>query len=192
MPESAPEDDTSKLVESIDKGEDPPPSVIVPVDVPVLIFVAKFEEALRDVAAPDIVAPPFAVKRPVRVEAPVVVRVPERVVLPVTERVEESIAAPPNVAVPGQLIEPDEFVIKQYVVEVEPPPMYISPLLELPILIAPVPLAFREIDVFVVPGYIDGEEPAKTSLVSVRVSELIAPVKVIFLSTVRSPVVLSF
>lgn len=51
-----------------------------------------------------------------------------------------------------QLRFPDEFVIKHLVVEVDPPPMYISPVEELPIDIAPVPLAFKDIPVFVVPA----------------------------------------
>ena len=78
------------------------------------------------------------------------------------------------------------FVIKQYVPVVDPPPRYISPLEEFPILMAPVPLPFRDIPVFVVPAVIDGESPAKVSFVEVKVLELITPESVMFPPTFKS------
>src|SRR5665811_367081 len=46
IPLKAPADETLKLVEFITRGAEPPPMVTVPVEVPVLILVAKLEEAL--------------------------------------------------------------------------------------------------------------------------------------------------
>jgi len=77
IPESAPADETSKLVESITSGAEPPPIVTVPVEVPVLIFVAKFEEALMDAIPPEVVKVPVLV-RPVDETVPEV----EIVVIP--------------------------------------------------------------------------------------------------------------
>lgn len=43
MPDMAPADDTSKLVESITKAEEPLPMVVVPVELPVLMLTALLE-----------------------------------------------------------------------------------------------------------------------------------------------------
>lgn len=80
----------------------------------------------------------------------------------------------------------------------EPPAKYISPVDELPILIAPVPLPLRDIWELVVDGYIDGEEPEKIKeeelnvllfIVpeTVRLSEDISPVAVILVTLVIGP-----
>jgi hypothetical protein len=60
------------------------PMDTAPVEVPVLMFVAKFEEALRLIAAPETVAPAWPVNRPAEVTVPplVVVKLPSVVMFP--------------------------------------------------------------------------------------------------------------
>ena len=57
MPDKAPAEETSKLVESMTKAELLPPMVVVPVELPVLMLTAKLEEALRLTAPPVTVRP---------------------------------------------------------------------------------------------------------------------------------------
>ena len=49
MPDSAPAELTSKLVEFITNGAEPPPIVTVPVEVPVLMLVLLLDEAFREI-----------------------------------------------------------------------------------------------------------------------------------------------
>ena len=70
MPERAPALVTSKLVESITSGADPPPMVMVPVLVPVLMLVGLLLLAFKLIVAPETVAPALAVSRLEKVLAP--------------------------------------------------------------------------------------------------------------------------
>lgn len=124
IPDNAPALDTSKFVESITKGADPPPKVTVPVEVPVFILVAKFEEALRDivppveVSAPETVSPPDAVSKPVLVSVPLLV-----VVIPVLPiEIAEVLAVPIDIvpAVP-EVTDPVSKVNAPELPETEPP-----------------------------------------------------------------------
>jgi hypothetical protein len=81
-PVNAPPEETSQLVVSMARVEEPPPIATAPVDIPVLILVPKLEESLIDVAAPDIVAPADPVNNPaeVIVPEPLVEMLPEVVI----------------------------------------------------------------------------------------------------------------
>lgn len=102
-PEITPAAVRSKLVESIASALLPPPMLIAPVEVPVLMLVAKFELALTLVVAPEIVAPAVPVIRPdalidVAPEiAPVLVMPPFVLLMPPAETVKPV----PNVALPA-------------------------------------------------------------------------------------------
>jgi hypothetical protein len=69
-PLTAPAVETSKAVELIAKVFEPPPIETAPVDVPVPILIAKFDDAFRLIAAPEIVAPAVADRRVLNVFAP--------------------------------------------------------------------------------------------------------------------------
>jgi hypothetical protein len=81
IPLNAPALDTSKAVESICSGEEPPPRKIVPVLLPVLILVLKFELVLMELAAPLTVIPPVPCSRPVPEFTPTAVTAPAPVTL---------------------------------------------------------------------------------------------------------------
>lgn len=81
MPLRAPALDTSKFVELMTRGELPPPIDIVPVLVPVLIFVALLELAFKLTAPPVIVKPAVPVIRPVASIEVMFCRAPALVIL---------------------------------------------------------------------------------------------------------------
>ena len=79
-PLNTPAVETSQLVVFMVRVLEPPPIVVAPVDVPVLIFVAKLELLLMLVVAPEIVAPSWPVMSPATVSAPLMVVSPVPVV----------------------------------------------------------------------------------------------------------------
>lgn len=96
IPESAPAEETSKLVESMTSGAEPPPMVTVPEEVPVLILVAKLEPTFKLMAAPEAVNPKELVSNPaeVMVPEPVVEMFPEVVMAPVPALTPTATTAP--------------------------------------------------------------------------------------------------
>ena len=108
MPDRAPPLDTSKLVESMTKGDELPPMVVVPVDVPVLRLTAKLDEALRLTAPPVTVRPEVLLSnsletRPAKKAAPPDVTVPPEA----TSKLVKSIKLVPAVVPDKMLSQPE-------------------------------------------------------------------------------------
>ena len=76
IPVNAPVVDISQSEELTSTVFEFPPIVTAPVDVPVAILTAKFEEAFNETAAPVTVNPPVVVIRPLEVMAPRPVAIP--------------------------------------------------------------------------------------------------------------------
>lgn len=85
IPLKAPAELTSKLVESMTSGDDPPPMLTVPVLDPVLILVLKFELLFSETAAPLAVRPAPKLANPpltLKVFVPVTVVAPFKLTAP--------------------------------------------------------------------------------------------------------------
>ena len=76
IPDRAPATLTSKFVESMTSGADPPPRVICPELEPVLILVAKFELLFMLAVAPDTVRPNAPCRSPAPESTPTAVNAP--------------------------------------------------------------------------------------------------------------------
>ena len=101
MPVKAPVFEISQSEESMETRLRPLPMAIVPVEVPVLIFVAKLDEALRFMTAPLMVAPRLAVKAELAVKVPLAVRPEVAVMRPdmvgvAVQEVPETVKLPPR------------------------------------------------------------------------------------------------
>ena len=94
-PEKAPAVETSQLVELTETVFNPPPREMAPVDVPVPTLIAKLDEALRLMAAPETVSPKLLVTKPLEVTPLVAVISPEMVGVAV-QAVPETVRFPPR------------------------------------------------------------------------------------------------
>jgi len=157
------------------------PIEIAPLEVPVLIFVSKFEEAFKEIAPPLIVNPVWPVKSP----AEVIVPVPVAEILPgvdiwspllTGDRVEvpESLLQNPTSELPVEEMLPEHVrfpVASSTVQPVEPEPPANKTL--------PLAPGFKEIVLEPVAGpAITGSDPAKVKAVEVKVLVLMVEVKV--------------
>jgi hypothetical protein len=97
----------SKFEVSTIKDEDPPPKVMVPVEVPELIWVSKLDEWLRDIELP-------VEERPVKAATPAAVTFPPEVTSKFVKSIKEVEAV-----VPAKMVSQPEPTLMA--LEVEPP-----------------------------------------------------------------------
>lgn len=153
IPVSAPVVEISQSEESMLTVPLPPPKESAPLEVLVLMLVAKLEPALRFIVAPEMVAPAVPVRRPSMVIAPMPVIAP---VLEISQS-EESMATV-DVLLPMVLAPVEESVVKAPVEAV------VAPML-VELIVPPVIVAPEEAKVFAV-RLSEKENPAEAPVAS--------------------------